>query len=74
MTARRARRAQRLQDGIVVGLVVSVLALTATAPRAAPEGRPAGISVVQMPVAQCAAVHAARRSACLAVARTTLRH
>jgi len=73
VATRRARRAQRLQDGIVVGLVVTVLAFTATAPRASPEGRPAGISVVEMPVGPCAAVEATRRSACLAVARMTLR-
>ncbi len=52
---RRARTADRLQDGIIVALVVSALALAATASRAERDGAWGNVTVVQAPTA-CANV------------------
>ena len=64
---RRARTADRLQDGIIVTLVVSALALAATASRAERDGAWGNVTVVQAPTA-CANVDPTYRSGCLEVA------
>jgi hypothetical protein len=67
----RERAANRLLDGIVVGLVVTLLGLVAGAPRA--ERQPAvRYAVVDAPSPACAAVRVDRRLGCLQAARATL--
>lgn len=75
MTAkRRSRIADRLQDGIVVALVLSALGFSATASRADRDGAGDEITVVQAPLSACANVAANHRSSCLsAAAAVTLR-
>jgi hypothetical protein len=64
---RHARTADRLQDGIILALVVSALAFAATASRAERDGAWGNVTVVQAPTA-CANVDATNRSGCLEVA------
>jgi len=67
----RERAANRLLDGIVVGLVVTLLGFIAGAPRA--EREPAVRYVlVDAPVPACAAVPVDRRLGCLQAARASL--
>jgi hypothetical protein len=62
---RRSRIADRLQDGIVVALVIAAVGFAATASRADLDDPWGTVSVVKAPPTVCATVDAAHRSHCL---------
>lgn len=68
---KRERAADRLLDGIVVALVVTLLGLAVGAPRAEREA-PVRYAMVDAPAPACAAMPVERRAACLNVARVAL--
>ena len=69
----RERAADRLLDGIVVALVVTLVGFVANAPRAEPE--PARrYAIVEAPAALCTSAAIEHRAACLRVARASIMH
>jgi hypothetical protein len=66
---RRERIADRWLDGIVVGLVVLIMGLAATAPRAASEPAAPAVTLVPLPPAACEAATPSRQRGCLLVAQ-----
>ena len=65
---RRAPTADRLQNGIIVALVISALGFAAAAPRAERDGAWGEVKVVQAPPLVCANVDATYRTGCLVAA------
>jgi len=70
--SRRARTADRLLDGLVVGLVVTLLGFVASAPRAERAAVRAGYALVEAPAPACAAATPEHRGACLRIAQASV--
>ena len=68
---RRERTADRLLDGIVVALVVTLIGFVANAPRAEREPAPR-FAIVDAPAVPCAGAAVEHRAACLNAARASV--